>query len=318
MGGTLKQYLWVLDLVAALLCSFFAAKVTSIYIAKLLEAKPGAMRMEPVPVMTTAVETSVSPADFKIIVDRNVFDSSEAPLPTEAEIAAGEESMTIPTGEAARTSLGIKVYSVLVMGGGTDDRSSATIQGVGAKSSIDTYAVGDENGFAPNTKLTKVQPDRIEFVNNGRLEYALLEDSIVGGNIFGPPVAVAGGPVAAAPAAPAAAGALVKPLGENKFVVDQSEIDNAMKNLDQLYTDIRAVPNFAGGKVSGMKILSVKAGSIFDKLGLKRGDVLERINGVELDVKQGFQIFSQLKDEKRFTLDLIRQGANQTMEYEIR
>jgi general secretion pathway protein C len=140
----------------------------------------------------------------------------------------------------------------------------------------------------------------------------------LGESIFGPPpkpTTVALGTPAETPKEP---GQAIKKAGENKFVIDQKEVQNALTNIDQLYTDIRAVPNFAGGKVSGMKILSVKQGSIFDKLGLQRGDILEKINGMELDVKRGFDIFSQLKDEKRLTLDLVRQGSNQTFEYEIR
>ncbi|HPM41693.1 MAG TPA: general secretion pathway protein GspC, partial [bacterium] len=76
--------------------------------------------------------------------------------------------------------------------------------------------------------------------------------------------------------------------------------------------------NFSGGKVSGMKILSVKGDSIFAKLGMRRGDVLQKINGMELDVKRGFEIFNQLKDSKNIQLDLIRQGQPTSLEYEIR
>lgn len=318
MGGILKQYLWVVDVIAALLCAFFGAEITHVYIAKLLEVRTEQTAVAIVATAAPAEEESGGAGDFKIVIDRDVFDSSDATAPATGTDAATEEK-PIPTGEAVKTQLGIKIFGVLVVGSGTDARSSATVQGSGGKSALDTYAVGDENGFAPNTKLTKVRPDRIEFVNNGRLEYALLEEAEAGNSIFGAPetAALPGGAVKTAE--PQVAGApTVKPIDENKFAIDQSEVDNALKNLDQLYTDIRAVPNFAGGKVSGMKILSVKAGSIFDKLGLKRGDILERINGVELDVKQGFQIFSQLKDEKKFTLDLVRQGQNQTLEYEVR
>ncbi|MFA4875517.1 MAG: hypothetical protein WC690_09295, partial [bacterium] len=112
--------------------------------------------------------------------------------------------------------------------------------------------------------------------------------------------------------------ALVKTEAPGKFTVDQKEVDDALQNLDRLYTEIRAVPNFSGGKVSGMKILSVKNGSLFSKLGLRRGDVLQKINGMELDVKKGFEIFNQLKEQKTITLDLIRQGQPTTLEYEIR
>ena len=158
-------------------------------------------------------------------------------------------------------------------------------------------------------------------MNSGRLEYAILEEE-GGGSIFGSPIADLTGvePTPSAPPKSAGEGSdhLIKALGGNKFVIDQGEIDGALTNLDTLYTKIRIVPNISGGQVAGMKILNVSRGSIFEKLGLKRGDVLDKINGMELDVKQGFQIFSQLKEEKSFTLDLIRQGQKQTFEYEVR
>ena len=60
----------------------------------------------------------------------------------------------------------------------------------------------------------------------------------------------------------------------------------------------------------------------------RRPDLILFVNGLPLvvvelkargvDVKRGFEIFGQLKDEKRLTLDLVRQGANQSFEYEIR
>ncbi len=67
-----------------------------------------------------------------------------------------------------------------------------------------------------------------------------------------------------------------------------------------------------------MKVLAVKPGSIFGKLGIKRGDILERINGLELDIKRGMELFGQLKDQKDLRIDLVRRGQNKTMEYEIR
>ena len=88
--------------------------------------------------------------------------------------------------------------------------------------------------------------------------------------------------------------------------------------MGKLYTEIRIVPNAVGNQIQGMKILSVKQGSLFDKLGLQRGDILERINGMEVDIKSGFKIFNELKDVKSLTVDLTRQGQKQSFEYEIR
>jgi len=330
MGGFFRQYSWVINLAGVLFCSFFLAKITSVYLGKAIEVKRS------IGVLAT---TEVAPmererknvSEYEIIVDRNIFD----PVDRKAEGARDDgegvvEEDVVPTGEAVLTTLSLNVLGVLVVGDGRDKRSSATIatggggggkkdkkgrkrrgkSGGGAK----VYSVGDEESFAPNTKLVLVQPDRIEFINNKRLEYAE-----VGGDqdasIFGPPTVA---PLAAVDKGkPGAKETLIKDEG-GKFTVDQREIDNALQNLDKLYTEIRAVPNFSGNKVSGMKILSVKKGSIFSKLGMRRGDVLKKINGMELDVKKGFEIFSQLKDSKSISLDLIRQGQPTTLEYEIR
>ncbi len=336
MAGGVRQYYWIIDLVAIFFVAFFLAKVTGVYLGRALEVqrtvglvKGGAAAPAPLPKSELA--------DYRVIVERNIFDMNPAG-PAEGEAGAeqaGEgEANQVPTGEAVQTSLDVKVAGVLVVGDGRDARSSATILGGGAPApaagakggaakgggggGAKVYAVGGEESFAPSTKLTRVQPDRIEFVNNGRLEFAEVMSN-KGIDIFGPPQRE---PVAAAATEPSKEApkkdSLVKSDQPGKFTVDQREIDDAMQNLDKLYTEIRAVPNFSGGKVSGMKILSVKNGSIFAKLGMRRGDVLQKINGMELDVKKGFEIFNQLKDQKTITLDLIRQGQPTTLDYEIR
>jgi general secretion pathway protein C len=323
MSGIFKQYAWLFDLIAILLCSFFLAKIVSVYLGKKFEVQRSIGVMEEAEVKTASRE--VKPlSNYQVIIDRNIFDSSEVPVEAkEGEEGEGEAVEAIPGGKAVKTSLPIKVWAVLVVGDGRDKRSSATIESSGAGGgkrgrggAVEVFAVGQEPSFAPNTKLVKVAPDRIEFVNGGRLEYAELVDE-TGESIFaaprekGPSVAEAG-PGKSAP------GTLIKTEGAGKFVIDQREVDKAIGNIDKLYTEIRAVPSFADGKMSGMKVLSVKRGSVFEKLGLRRGDVLKKINGMELDVRKGFEIFSQLKDSKSLTLDLIRQGQPRTFEYEIR
>ncbi len=314
MSSIFKQYSWLVDLIAVLFCSFFLAKITGVYLGKTLELKRSIGVLKTV---ETGPEEVKRPdiSEYKVILERNIFDSTEMAA-AEAEAAGEGQEELSPTGEAVKTSLDLKVIGVLVVGEGRDSRSTSTIVGPGGKGGPAVFAVGDVESFAPNTKLTRVAPDRIEFLNGGRLEYAEVGGE-QGPSIFGPPPI---GEAVAAKAAPAEKkeGPLVKTEGGGKFTIDQKEIENALSNLDKLYTDIRAVPNFEGGKVSGMKILSVKGGSLFSKIGLQRGDILQRINGIELDVRKGFEIFNQLKDQKTLTVDLVRQGSQQTFEYEIR
>lgn len=318
MIGGVRQYLWVLHLFFLALVAFFLAKVVAVSLERSFHVQKtiGLLESQSIP----PVVRNLKPREeYQVIVDRNIFDSKDVAV----SAAEGESSEDIvpSDGTPVLTSLGIKVLGVLVIGAGLDDRSSATLSGTsGSKGSGPTVcAVEEKECIAPSTKMLRVAPDRIEFLHNGRIEYAEFGLS-AGNSIFGPPqdtgAQVAANDVPDEPSAQPTKNVVQEQPG--KFVVDQAEVDGALQNLDKLYTDIRAVPNFSGGVVSGMKILSVKDGSLFSKLGLKRGDVLMRINGVELDVKKGFAIFSQLKDAKNLTVDLTRQGQPVTMDYEIR
>jgi len=330
MGGLIRQYSWVVDLVGILLCSFFLAKITGIYLGGALEIKRSIGILTPMAEAPLIERARSSVNDYRIIVERNIFDATEQGTDEDekgADTGIVEEEPS-PTGDAVLTSLKLTVLGVLVVGEGTDARSSATIASGSSstsgssrrrsrksRSGAKVFAVGAAESFAPDTKIVRVQPDRIEFLNGGRLEYAEVMSDF-GSNIFGAPTQdeVAS---SSSPGKPQE-DSMVRKEGAGRFTIDKAEIDNALQNLDKLYTDIRAVPNFSGGKVSGMKILSVKRGSMFSKLGLRRGDVLKKINGMELDVKRGFEIFNTLKDEKNISLDLVRQGQPTTLEYDIR
>lgn len=311
-GIMLKQYSWILNIFFILIISFFAAKISNVYLGKALEIKKSIGVLKS-PEVSQELTTVKNQEDYDIIVEKNIFDSSEVQQESDSE-SGDQESAYIPGSEAVKTSLNIKVLALLVIGEGKDKRSSATID-TGGAGGIDVYGVGDEKSFSPGTRLIQVKPDRIEFVRSNRLEYAeLIQDT--GESIFGPPKPL--GQTQVASKSIPAVGETITKSTEGKFTIDQKELDNAIQNMDKLFTEIRAVPNFQDGKVAGMKILSVKPGSVFAKLGLKRGDILNRINGIELDVRKGFEIFNQLKDQKNISLDLVRGGANQTVEYEIR
>lgn len=309
----LKQYSWAINIVFVLLVSFFTAKIMNIYLGGTLEVRKTIGVFKAGAGSATDVMAQKDRGDYDAIIERNIFDSSDTGETSESA-ESGEDTAYVPGGEAVKTGLSIKVLAVLVIGEGKDKRSSATIDG-GSSGGVDVYGVGDEKSFSPGTRIVQVKPDRIEFVRSGRLEYAELLDEM-GESMFGPPKALESG--VAAKSAPPSGGETIAKVAEGKFAIDQNEIDNAIQNMDKLFTEIRAVPNFQDGKVAGMKILSVKPGSVFAKLGLKRGDILQRINGIELDVRKGFEIFGQLKDSKNLTLDLVRGGANQTVDYEIR
>lgn len=118
----------------------------------------------------------------------------------------------------------------------------------------------------------------------------------------------------AAAASPAATGA-----GALRKVVDQREVAQSMADLPKLLSEARVGPVYANGKMDGWKIEGINPKSFYERIGLRAGDVLQRVNGVEIrDPGMILSLFQQLKDEKSVSLDMLREGRKTTMLFEIR
>ncbi len=111
----------------------------------------------------------------------------------------------------------------------------------------------------------------------------------------------------------------VRQVGEGRFEVSRDDLEKATSNLGLMMTQARIVPNIIAGEIKGYKIFAIKPGSIYDKIGIQNGDVIERINGMELTTPESaLQFFQQLKNETRFVIDLERNGQKLTFTYNIR
>jgi general secretion pathway protein C len=119
--------------------------------------------------------------------------------------------------------------------------------------------------------------------------------------------------------AKAVPGSGVRKVGEGKFMVDQREIASSTENLNQVLTQARALPYMEAGKTVGFRISEIVPGSIYEKIGLVNGDVVQRVNSQDVDDPgKFFQLYQGLKDEKRISIDLLRNGQRQSLNYEVR
>ncbi len=90
------------------------------------------------------------------------------------------------------------------------------------------------------------------------------------------------------------------------------------KDMDKIWRDIAIVRHQTNGKLDGYKINYVKKGSDFEKLGLKRGDILVEINAEPLNsLSAAMNFFKEINSIKNLTLTVIRNGKREDIEYEI-
>jgi hypothetical protein len=111
--------------------------------------------------------------------------------------AAVSAPTTSSNASIPRTSLEMKVVGVLAIGEGDDRRSSAIIGMKGSKTSM-TYSPGQVIDGNADLRLVKVRNERIEFLNQGKMEFAPVRQFPEAGWGGNAPVASSPPPAAAA------------------------------------------------------------------------------------------------------------------------
>lgn len=152
--------------------------------------------------------------------------------------------------------------------------------------------------------------------NNGQKEYVDFEPE---GPVLasGPNLGVY--PTAPAPppgTLPAADG--VKQLGDNRYEVQHRVIEGTLSNLNSIATQARIVPSFKNGVANGFKLFSIQPGSLYAAIGVENGDVIQKINGYEINSPdKALEVYQKLRDSRHITLEIERNGQAIRKEYNV-
>ena len=151
-------------------------------------------------------------------------------------------------------------------------------------------------------------PDRAIIERRGVTEALLLEDAAA---------SLLKAPVAERPASPTrAGGGGIQAQGNNTFTIDRVTLNEQLRDQD-LFRQALMVPN-AGG---GFLVRQIQPGSLYEKLGLKVGDVIRGVNGRSINtVDQVLEVYQQLGGVDELTgvqLEVMRAGRIQQLQYTI-
>lgn len=123
-------------------------------------------------------------------------------------------------------------------------------------------------------------------------------------------------PTTAAAAPPPAT---IRRTGADAFIVDRRELAGAVDNMSGLLTQLRAVAEVEDGRPAGFRLFQIKDDSIFRRLGIENGDVVQRVNGTAVGDPATLLAFLQrLRTEPRVALDIVRGGTPRTLVYDLR
>jgi general secretion pathway protein C len=113
------------------------------------------------------------------------------------------------------------------------------------------------------------------------------------------------------------AASLVSEKAQN-ITVRRSQMESAVKDVNNLMKEIRIRPNFRNGKPDGLLLTGIRPNSIFYSMGLKSGDVLTGVNGKDIEsVDDVFKLYQNLQSSSRMQLQIKRRGLLKTIDYHI-
>jgi general secretion pathway protein C len=240
---------------------------------------------------------------YNIITSQNIFHADQTDPEPFGVKGGGPKA---PDAEPVPSSLPIQLVGTIVHV--NPARSVATIQ---LKSKNDQVAVRVE-GEIPDglAVVTKIKRNRLEFRNNssGQLEYVeIADDAKLQFN------------AGSKTSSPKQVGEVLQ-KSETDFELKQADITRLTSNLPELLQQARAVPVMgAGGQVEGFNLVDIQPGSIYEKLGLKKGDVIKSVNGEKVDSPgKAMDMYNALRSgSSSIQIGIGRGGQEQNLNFSI-
>ena len=101
--------------------------------------------------------------------------------------------------------------------------------------------------------------------------------------------------------------------------VSRALVDRLLADTDALGGDVRVAPALVDGKPSGFQLSAIRRGSVFARLGLRDGDVVQSVNGLDVSTPATAMLaFVTLRNATHFAVRIVRHGEPQTLDYSIR
>lgn len=287
----LQKHLWVVSVIFVIFSAYLCANGLNMILRSKIDTAPKIDLAKRGSDLGVIAKPSIE--EYNIVMERNVFNSASVMRETLSKIA---EKIGIDINPGNLALLGTMA--------GPPEVSLALIANRGDGNKVDVYRIGESVGDYEVTsierKLVRLLKDEKEEVlrmpEEGALA-ALLKPSLI--------ETVADG---------------IKKIGEGEMVVDKSVIDGSFENFGKLMRQARIMPHMSkDGQIDGFKVYRIKENSLYKKIGLEDGDIIQRVNGTEIKgPEDGLKLFEIFKTSRSISLDLERKGKKTTLSYSIR
>lgn len=284
-----KRYWWVADLALLTLLAIAASNTALVWIRNRLTPPWHPSLLKEAPARTGKSE-GVAAGDG-VILQRNLFAAAvEPPSPSQAAGAT----------KAAPPPLNVRLLGTVEL---SDGEAQAVLEDKTTKRQK-LYRRGDRIGSA---RLVEIERRHVVLVNGGHRETLTLSDAIV---------TVPSPPRGASASAPGAGSQMIENVGESTWIIDRARVEQAVGNASQYLSNVRVLPYFERGKQAGYLVSRIPPGSLLSRVGLANGDVIRKINGVEISSpEEVFRAYQNISDGDTVTIEIQRNRKLEVFTY---
>lgn len=315
MDAYLKKFFWTLPVLVIVVCAYFGAKAVNHIIESKALADSSKIGKAPKVVVKPSAKKKAAATRSKkgdVIATRNMFCSACLPLEEEEDDASVVDSdrppsTSLPLRLVATNISTEEVYSFATIQNTSTDRQGSyniaqVIPGGGAVVRISTKYVDFEN-------TSKKRVERL----------SLLSTKITARKPADKPKAKTDKPKNEKDELLAMVDEGVNKVSDTEFELDRKVVDKILANPTSVMRGARIVPSIKNGKANGFKLYAIRPNSVYAKIGLRNGDTIHSINGMELtSLDKGLEIYSKLKSASSLSVNATRRGKPVSLSYSIK
>jgi len=228
-------------------------------------------------------------AAYSVIELRNLFNTGTA-----SGKKAPEKDLDIEA--LNETKLDLRLWGTVVFGGDAGDY--AVIEDKKARKQ-ELYRVGDP---IQNAVVKAILREKVVLNVSGKDEILTMEET--------PGVQLS----SARPVSSAAS----EPI-QREMTIDRAMVEDAMNNIGELMKQVRIRPYFENGQPAGLSLTGVRPDSIFQKMGIRSGDVLLAVDGEQIrSVDDVVNLYEKIGASDGVALQIKRRGQTQDIDFQIR
>lgn len=295
--------IWAVNTALFVLCCWLAAGLINTAIGEWLAGPPA----ESIAAAPLAAPPARAWSDRQAILDRNLFQVSTL-LPdtaTEAEPELSQEQL-----EATRLPLRLLGTAAANADGGP---SWAAVED---QQNHKQLVVREQDRLLDQATVIRIERRRIVLQNGANREELALDEEEPGA------VKVSARPAVRPTAAPPATNDLrdrIRRLSETSFEVGRDQVDDAMRNPAELFSEARILPKYDNGQMVGVQLSSIKQGSLFEEIGIQNGDTVTGVNGITITSPQdSAALLKELTESTDFQVNVMgADGQVRTLQYTI-